>query len=100
MTSARNHQILRVNQFTRYFRPNHQLSECFAFNDAYHRPIGGPPPCLKSMAGNNEQHNSNTFPLNAIDRTVNVPFIESGQKYVLIEGNGHIEKVKLGTADS
>ena len=44
----------------RCFRSNHQLSECFAFNDAYHRPIAGPPPCQKPMAGNNEQHNSNT----------------------------------------
>ena len=72
LTSARNHQIHRVNQFTRCFRPNHQLSECFAFNDAYHRPVAGPSPCLKSMAGNNELQNSNTFPLDAIDRTVNV----------------------------
>ena len=96
LRSARNHPIPRVNQYNRCFRSNHQLSECFV----YHRPIAGPPPCQKPMAGNNEQHNSDTFPLNTINRTVNVPFIESGQKYVLIECNGRIEKVKLGTADS
>ena len=100
LTSAQNHLILRVNQCTRCLRSNHQLSECFAFNDANQGPIAGPPPCQKPMASNNEQHNSNSFPLNAIDQTVNVPFIESGQKYGLIGCNGRIEKVKLGTADS
>ena len=47
-----------------------------------------------------EQRGSNTFPLNVIDQTLNVPYIESGQKYVLMECNGRIEKVKLGVTGS
>ena len=36
LTSARNHQILRVNQCTRCLRSNHQLYHCFATNNALH----------------------------------------------------------------
>ena len=46
------------------------------------------------------QQNSHTHPLNVVDQTLNVLFIEWGQKYVSMECNGHIEKVKLGTAGS
>ena len=50
------------------------------------------------MRGNKEQQNSNTYPLYVIAGTLNVPFIESGQKYVLMECIGRIENVILGTA--
>ena len=35
LTSAQNHQILRVNQCTRCLRSNHQLYHCFATNNAF-----------------------------------------------------------------
>ena len=77
---------------------NHQLSECLASSNVYHRSIADPLPCHKPMRGNKVQQNSNTYPLYVIARTLNVPFIVSGQKYVLMECIGRIENVILGTA--
>ena len=39
---------------------NHQLSECLASIDVYHRSIADPLPCQKPMRGKKEQQNSNT----------------------------------------